>query len=201
MKLTEFAGLFAVSERHARRLFSEYQADIDGHYHRDGRKGTELDDYAVEYLKSKLKKQFEIVTPGSSDKERELEDQLKKLLVEYAETSKKLADAERRAGEGAGAILLLEAAKEQQADLKDRVAQAEARADQAEQERHQMEVTLEGIRREAQYRADEAQDLDDQRARAEAKVADLQAKLDQLAVAGWRERRKILKDLKKRNKE
>ena len=94
MKLTEFAGLFAVSERHARRLFSEYQADIDGHYYRDGRKGTELDDYAVEYLKSKLKKQFEIVTPGSSDKERELEDQLKKLLVEYAETSKKLADAE-----------------------------------------------------------------------------------------------------------
>lgn len=187
MKLTEFAGLFAVSERHARRLFSEYQADIDGHYYRDGRKGTELDDYAVEYLKSKLKKQFEIVTPGSSDKERELEDQLKKLLVEYAETSKKLADAERRAGEGAGAVALLAAAKEQQNDLKERVAQAEARAEQAEEKR--------------QKAADEVRDLDDQRARAEAKATELQAKLDRLAVAGFRERRKILKELRRKNKE
>lgn len=161
MKLTEFARVFKVSERHARRLFSENQADIDGHYYRDGRKGTELDDFAVEYLKGKLQKQFDVVTVGGSDKERALEDQLKKLLVEYAETSKKLADAERRAGEGAGAVALLAAAKEQQDELKGRVEQAEARADKADRER-----------REAEDRA-RARELE-----LEEKAKDLQRQLD-----------------------
>lgn len=206
MKLSEFARVYNISERHARRLFQENEADILGHYDRRGREGTFLDDVAVDVLKSKLQKQFDIVTPGGSERERALEDQLKKLLVEYAETSRALADAERRAGEGAGAVALLAAAKDMQAELKSRAEQAEEHArlaDQnrreAEEECHQMELTLEGMRREAQYRADEARELDDQRARAEAKAAELQALLDQIAGSRGLKRRKLLKELK--NKE
>lgn len=196
MKLSEFARIYNVSERHARRLFAENEADISGHYDRRGREGTFLDDVAVDVLRSRLQKQFSVSVETASERERQLEGTITKLSMKYATAMEELV-------KNAGAVALLEAAKENVAQLEARASEAEIRANEREREIRDLEITLEGIRKEAQYRADEAQQLDEERARAEVRANDLQAQLDRLAAAGYRERRKILKDLKKqrRNKE
>ena len=178
MKLTDFARVYKVSERHARRLFTENQADIAGHYERNGRQGTELDDFAVEYLASKLQKPADTPLLPGATRDQEYIGKYVDLTIKYAELAqasnelyKELSKTKDQLAESNKTVALLEAAKEQQAELQGRV-------ERAEEERRQMELTLEGMRREAQYRADEAQRLDEERARAEAKSAELQAKLE-----------------------
>lgn len=196
MKLSEFASVYNISERHARRLLAENEADIIGHYDRRGREGTFLDDVAVEVLRNKLQKQYTVSMEPASERERQLESTVTELSMRYAAAMEKLV-------ENAGAVALLEAAKENVVQLEARASEAEIRANEREREIQDLKITLEGMRKEARYRADEAQQLDEERARAEVRAADLQAQLDRLATAGYRERRQILKALKKqcKNKE
>lgn len=191
MRLSEFARIYNISERHARRLLQENEADIAGHYDRRGREGTYLDDVAVEVLKNKLQKQYDVmVQQSASDRERELEQQVTMLSMRYAAAMEKLV-------ENAGAVALLEAAKEDKTKL-------EGRVEQAEKDRHQMEVALEGMRRDAQSRADEALVAEEKRIEAEERYVATEKKLiekerllEELATAGFWQRRKILKNLKK----
>ena len=190
MKLSEFALIFKVSERHARRLLQENESDLCGHYDRRGREGTFLDDVAVDFLKNKLQRSFDVAINQPSERERQLENQVTELSLRYAAAMEQMV-------KNAGAVALLEASKENVAKLELRASEAEERADLRERELHELEITLDGMRQEAQYRADEAQQLDEERARAEAKVNDLQAQLNQIAGAGWWKRRKLLKEIKK----
>lgn len=142
MKLTDFARLHNISDRHARRLFAENQADIDGHYTRRGKAGTEIDDVAAEILASKLQKPAGTPLLLGSTREQEyvskyvdLSIRYTDLAEEYQQKVNELSQAQRQLAENAGAVLLLEAAKEEKTELQGRVEQAEARADRAEQER------------------------------------------------------------------
>lgn len=193
MKLTEFALNFKVSERHARRLFQENESELRGHYDRRGREGTFLDDVAVDLLKSKLQKSFDVEIDRPSDREQQLQEQLTMLSMRYAAAMEKMA-------ENAGAVALLEASKENAAKLEARAEEAEERAELRERENRELSLELERIRSEAQRREEEAKQLDEERLCVQIKKDTLQAQLDRIAGARWWERRKLLKRLKKEYK-
>lgn len=208
MKIAEFANKYRVSERHVRRLIQKYGSDMAGHFEKRGNEGTFLDDVGVEFLKSKLKASFEVVTGGPSERERQLENTITELSMRYAAACEKLV-------ENAGAVALLEAAKEKEIAL-------EARMERAEADRLQAAEALEQMRREAQMRVAQAEEAEEARAKAEerAEAAELYAEaagekatqalaqadalreqMEKLATASWLERRKILKAIRKETRE
>ena len=215
MKISEFANVFKVSERHVRRLINKYESELVGHYVQRGNDGTYLDDEGVEILKSKLRAQFDVVPEaGPSERERQLESTITELSMRYAAAMEKLA-------ESAGSVALLEAAKENVEKLEARVSDAEDRARTAEYERLQVVNVLEGMRREAKMRFDEAQEAEERALKAEkcaraaedvaelnaqeaerakAEAADLKAQLDAIAGAGRWKRKKLVKKLRKEHK-
>lgn len=211
MRLAEFASSYKVSERHVRRLIQKYESDMVGHYEQRGNEGTFIDDVGVEFLKGKLRTQVDVVIEQPSDRERQLEQTLMALSLRYADAMEQLA-------KNAGAVALLEAAKEKELALEARVGQAEERALEAEADRLQMSGALEEMRREAQFRAEAAHEAEEQRieaerraqtledvveinaqeaARAKAEAEDLRAKLEAIAAARGFKRRKLLRELKK----
>lgn len=212
MKLSEFASRYGISERHARRIFEKSMSELAGHYERKGNAGTSLDDYAVSYLRDLLRQNVALSPETEqSDRERDLEGQLKVALARYASLAEKLADAERRAGQNAAAAALLEASKESLAKIEAGAKEAEERARVAEmkamesekqavaaaQRKMEAELALEESRERAET-ADQIAEAAGQEAEAAKRRADeLQAQLDRLASAGWLERRRILKNLKK----
>ena len=110
IKIAEFARVNEISDRHARRLFKSFEEDIDGHFEKRGGAGTWLDEYAVEFLRSKLRVQVDPVEVlparrgfDDSGASAEAQERYADLLELYHEAVKRLADAERRAGENAGA--------------------------------------------------------------------------------------------------
>ena len=186
MKLAEFASTYKVSERHVRRLIQKYEPDMVGHYEKRGNDGTFIDNVGVEFLKSKLRTQVDVVVGGSSERERQLENAITELSMRYAAACEKLV-------ENAGAVALLEAAKEKELAL-------EARADRAEERALETELALE----EAKERAAAAEDVAELNAqeaeRAKAEAEDLRTKLEEIAAARGFKRRKLLKELRKRGK-
>lgn len=205
MKLAEFANNYKVSERHVRRLIKKYEADMVGHYEQRGNEGTFIDDVGVEILKSKLKMQVDVVVEHASDRERQLEQTLTALSLRYADAMEQLA-------KNAGAVALLEAAKEKErtleartVDAEERAARAAERADQAERQataaiqgKHEVELALEEEKERTQTAEDIAELNAQEAARAKSEAEDLRAKLDQIAAARGFKRRKLLKALRKR---
>ena len=214
MKLSEFANVYKVSERHVRRLIKKYESDMVGHYVQKGNEGTFIDDVGVDILKSKLKAQFDIVEAEASEDEKRLNEQLILALAKCTTLAEQLADAEKRAGQNAAAGALLEAAKMNVAQLEARAGQAEERARAAEQKAEESErlavsaqqkkLDAELALEEAKERAEAAEDVAELNAqeaeRAKSEAAELRAKLEQIAAARGLKRRKLLKDLKKRSK-
>lgn len=213
MKLSEFANVYKVSERHVRRLIKKYESDMVGHYEQRGNEGTFIDDVGVDILKSKLKASFEVAAAGPSEDEKQLNEQLILALAKCATLAEQLADAERRAGQNAAAGALLEAAKMNVAQLEARMSDAEKRAaraaERADQAEHQataaiqrkleVELALEEEKERAQTAEDIAEINAQEAARAKADAEDLRAQLEQIAAARGLKRRKLLKELKRRN--
>lgn len=204
MKLAEFSSIYKVSERHVRRLIQKYETDMAGHYEKHGNEGTFLDDVGVEILKSKLRATFEVTVESASERERQLETALTELSMRYAAACEKLV-------ENAGAVALLEAAKERSLAL-------EARAENAEAGRLEAIREIEDLRKAAEEReaamvdaerraidaetvaeinAQEAAAATQDAERAKTAAADLQAQLDLIAVSKGFKRRKLLKELRK----
>lgn len=110
VRLRDFAELHRISERTVQVHIKNNQEELEGHIERRGKQGTWLDEFAVNFLldRIQLPTKDEVLMPTPREAA---------LLVEIAETNKRLADAERRAGENAeaaGKVKLLEAAKEDQ---------------------------------------------------------------------------------------
>lgn len=186
MKISEFSLIYKVSERHVRRLIKKYESDLVGHCVREGNEGTFIDDEGVEFIKSKLKAQFEVVESGPSEDEKKLNEQLMLALAKCATLAEQLADAEKRAGQNAAAEALLEAAKMNVAQLEAQTDRAEERARAAEERARAAEEIS-----EAATQAEE---------RARADVEDLRAQLDAIAAARGSKRRKLLKEYKQGGK-
>ena len=214
MKLSEFANVYKVSERHVRRLIKKYESDMVGHYVQKGNEGTFIDDVGVDILKSKLKAQFDIVEAEASEDEKRLNEQLILALAKCTTLAEQLADAEKRAGQNAAATALLEAAKDniekletRTSDAEERAARATERADQAErkataaiQGKLEVELALEEEKERAQAAEDIAEMNAQEAERAKAEAEELRAKLEQIATSRGRKHRKLLKELRK-NKE
>lgn len=110
VRLRDFAELHRISERTVQVHIKNNQEELEGHIERRGKQGTWLDEFAVNFLldRIQLPTKDEVLMPTPREAA---------LLMEIAETNRRLADAERRAGENAeaaGKVKLLEAAKEDQ---------------------------------------------------------------------------------------
>lgn len=183
MKISEFASIYKVSERHVRRLIQKHEADMVGHYEQRGNEGTFIDNVGVDILKSKLRNKVEVVV-DVSERERQLQATIAELSIRYAVAMEKLEKA-------AGTQALLEAAE-------DRAKDATARAAQAEVERMQLEAAFkasEEYRTKAELRAE---DFAQEAERAQLEAENLRNKLEQIAAARGFKRRKLLKELRKK---
>lgn len=205
MKLSEFANNYKVSERHVRRLIKKYESDMVGHYEQRGNEGTFIDDIGVDILKSKLRAQFDVVESEPSEDEKKLNEQLILALAKCASLAEQLADAEKRAGQNAAAGALLEAAKMNVAQLEAQASEAEERAAQAErqttlaiQRKLEAELALEEAKERVQTAENVAELNAQEAARAKAEAEDLRALLDQIATSRGLKRRKLLKELKRK---
>lgn len=110
VRLRDFAELHRISERTVQVHIKDNWDELEGHVDRRGKQGTWLDEFAVNYLldRIQLPTKDEVLMPTPREAA---------LLYELSEANRKLADAERRAGENAeaaGKVLYLEAAKEAQ---------------------------------------------------------------------------------------
>lgn len=112
MRLSDFAELHRINVRTAQIHIKENQAELEGHIERRGKQGTWIDEFVQEFLlqKIQLPSKEEVYMPTVREAA---------LMAEIVEVTKRLADAERRAGENAeaaGKVLLLEESKKEQTD-------------------------------------------------------------------------------------
>jgi len=109
LKTGDFATRCGVSKRHIDRLLKRHEEDLSGHFERREAGGTFLDEYAQDFLRSKLRNPMEILPAEEELDPKALKAELDELRRQLTVASVSLADAERRAGQNAGAAALLEA--------------------------------------------------------------------------------------------
>ena len=138
IKISDFAGRYGVSDRHARRLLAEHETELCGHYTRNT-KGTWIDEFAAEFLRDLLRNPMEILPAEPIVTIEDLQLEIEKIKDDRLKLAVALADAEKRAGANAGAAALLEAAESREKvlqakneDLVRENATLEARAKEAE---------------------------------------------------------------------
>lgn len=163
VRLTDFAEQNRITARTVQLHIQSNADELEGHIDRRGKKGTWLDDYAVNFLLGaiQLPTKEDVVVPTMREAE---------LMAQVADVTKKWAEAERRAGvnaEAAGKVMLLEAVNASQ----------EAQISSLGVELGETQEKLRGVEKEAQERYNEAmeaiRDLTDE----QKKVADLEAAL------------------------
>ena len=194
-------------------MVADNEADLCGHTEKRSTGGTWIDGYAIDFLRSKLRNPLEVM-PATEDEAvdpSELQRQIIDLQGELLQAYKALSDerlahnnmldelgqqralaakamaAEERATRAEDLAHSLEA--ENTAAAK-RIAESEMRMSEAERELETIRCIAETAKQEkakAEKRADQA----------EQEATNLQAQLAHLAGAGFFERRKILRELKK----
>lgn len=111
VRLRDWAELQRISERTVQIHIKNNAAELEGHIDRRGKQGTWLDEFAQEFLLARIQLPAEDEEYVPSAREAALMNELK-------ETSMKLAEAERRAGENAwtaGKLEMLESINQEQA--------------------------------------------------------------------------------------
>ena len=192
ISLKDYAKQKNISYEAVRQQIVRYASDLEGHIIKDGRQQF-LDNEAVAFLDAKRKKNPVAIYQLEKDDEIErLENQNKELLLKLAtaqEQTIKLQEEYRQISDKAAKIALLEADNEA---ARSRAAEAERRADVADQARREVESAIEKLqsdleisekgRSEAELRAQAAEDIAEinaqeaERAKAEADAA--RAELD-----------------------
>lgn len=112
IKLSDFVELHRINVRTAQIHIKENIEELEEHIDRKGKQGTWIDEYAQEFLlqKIQLPSKNEVYIPTAREAI---------LMAQIMEANKKLADAERRAGENAetaGKVFLLEEARKEQTE-------------------------------------------------------------------------------------
>lgn len=123
MKIGEFAAKYGVTDRHARRLAAEHEADLVGHIEKKGNVGTWIDEYAEAYLRDLLRNPLEIL-PAELEEADPAE-----LQRELNDMTRRWAEAEKRASMADAAAARLEAAEQRVLLLEDVHAEAMSRRD------------------------------------------------------------------------
>ena len=192
ISLKDYAKQKNISYEAVRQQIVRYASDLDGHIIKDGRQQF-LDNEAVAFLDARRKKNPVAIYQIEKDNEIErLENQNKELLLKLSAVQDQLIKSQeeyRQISDKAAKIALLEADNEAACA---RAAEAERRADVADQQRRDVEFTIEKLqsdleisekgRSEAELRAQSAEDIAEinaqeaERAKAEAEAA--RAELD-----------------------
>lgn len=183
ISLKEYARIKNISYEAVRQQVTRYREELGDHVIKDGRQQF-LDEEAVAFLDERRQKNPVILYQENKDEELErLREDNKRLLEELNGAKSRIISQQDRLYELAASeqkMLLLEAttkaAEERAASIEDQLHKVEERAETAEQI--------------AEMNAQEAE-------AAKLRADELQAMLDQIAGAGWIERRRILKGLKK----
>lgn len=208
MKVGAFATKYGVSDRHARRLVAEHEADLIGHIEKRGNAGTWIDEYAEAYLRDLLRNPLEILPAEEPEAvPEELQAEVKRWMERYADLALRLADAEQRAARGDVAVAQLEAAEQRTLLLQDVHAEsigrleAEHRANVARLEdfNRALQTDVGDLKREIEGKdaelctaKEQAEQATQAQKAAEDKLEGIRAKLK---VAKWWQRKKILREL------
>lgn len=195
--IKDLAKELEVSYEAVRQQVKRYaDRELDGHIYMTG-KVQYLDDFAVEFLRAKRNLSPVVVYQQDRDAAYEqIEQENKALLIKVAAQADKISELSDWKSENA---LLLAEAKNNQRLLQaaeERAHTAEGALDLAIAEKLDALEAKKAIQEQladAEQRARAAGQVAD---RAKADAAELQAKLDRLANAGWFKRRRILKELK-----
>ena len=171
LKLQDFSRQQGVSDRQIQRLLKKYEKELEGQFERKGPNGTWLTDEACDFLRGKMKQQPVAVL--------EADPRVEQLETRVRELEDKLDKKEQ----------MLTIAQEQVQRAYERTELLQGKVDEIKQ----IEAAAELQERELKLK-------DKELALVEERANDLQAQLDRLASAGYRERKKLLKELKKQRK-
>lgn len=96
VKLQDFARQQAVTDRAVQKQLKRYEkAELQGHFERQGPNGTWLDDYAVEFLLSKMKRKPIVVYDRENSDLLKENSMLKSQIIELQQQLK-ISDEEKR---------------------------------------------------------------------------------------------------------
>lgn len=204
ISLKEYARIKNITYEAVRQQVTRYREKLGDHVIKDGRQQF-LDEEAVAFLDERRQKNPVILYQENKDEELErLREDNQRLLEELNGAKSRIISQQDRLYELAASeqkMLLLEAttkaAEERAAAAEQKAAESEKQAISAVQRKVEAELALEESRERAET-ADQIAEAAGQEAEAAKRRADeLQDQLDRLASAGWLERRRILKNLKK----
>ena len=119
IKLQDFARQMGVTDRAIQKHLKNWENELQGHFERKGPNGTWLDDYAQDFIRERMKQQPVVVLDGEAS---DLLDKNRSLEQENRELQKKLIEAYE----------MLTAAKEQQLQLQQDLAEQKLLAAKAE---------------------------------------------------------------------
>lgn len=186
IKISDFAGRYGVSDRHARRLLAEHETELCGHYTRNT-KGTWIDEFAAEFLRDLLRNPMEILPAEPMVSIEDLQLEIEKLKDDRLKLAVALADAEKRAGANAGAAALLEAAENREKALHDKNeklirenADLEKRAIEARKKEIETQGALDKAVDQAKANAELAEANGQEAEKAKAETAEIKAKYEKL---------------------
>lgn len=180
MSLKEYARVSNVSYEAVRQQVKRYASELEGHVHREGRQQF-LDDEAIAFLDGKRQKNPVVIYQASKD------DELEDLRAENTKLLKELAGAKDLLLQNSTAVAMLASAEKENEKLESKV--------------EQLEVDLKAARDKIDEVNNKRIEAEQRRLGAEKELIQKEVDLERLMNAGFWERRKILKDLKKRNKE
>ena len=166
VRLRDFAEMHRISERTVQVHIKNNESELQGHVERRGKQGTWLDEFAVEFLldRIQLPTKDEVLIPTPQEAA---------LMSQLSEANRRLADAERRAGENAeaaGKVYFLEANNEAQAariealskevgETAQKAAQAALRAEKAIRDAEELRRLLEASEERKRVLEDEKREF------------------------------------------
>ena len=179
IKLQDFARQMGVTDRAIQKHLKNYESDLQGHFERKGQNGTWLDDYAQDFIRERMKQQPVVVLDGEAS---DLLDKNRSLEQENRELQKKLIEAYE----------MLTAAKEQQLQLQQDLAEQKLLAAKAEgmellldETRERLKTAEDIAEMTAQEAGEEKQKFLSQIEEKEKETAALKEELEELQNRGF----------------
>ena len=186
IKLSDFARQQGVTPRAVQKLLQKYEAEIEGHFERKGQNGTWFDDYAQEFLRSKMLQKPVVVYDETASplltENKELRDKLDKIRDELNETYKALVSEQSKFSDLQ--IQLAERTTEQKF-LETSKEQAEKQAIELRKKNVELEVALFKAEEENKTLSDVVEINAQESERAKAEAAELRSELDRLKNRGF----------------
>lgn len=149
IKLQDFAAQQGVTDRAIQKHLKNHEEALQGHFERKGPNGTWLDDYACEFIRSKMVQQPLVMADSSlvqkvADLEREKAD----LNAELKDVYKLNAELYRQLGDVKDFQLRLEAFNEERGQLTEAVQKAALKASEDAQTLKEKDELIETLRKQ-----------------------------------------------------